>query len=92
MKAYISANGELTVKSETDIEHYALDKWWEGWCKHESSFHVEITKEGFTRFKSVGNEDLQPENSADKESRCNFCEDTKEIATLNGPKPCPHCR
>lgn len=32
MIAYITADGVLTVKSETGIEHFALSKWWEGWC------------------------------------------------------------
>ena len=31
MKAGIDANGKLTIKAETDIEHYALAKWWEDW-------------------------------------------------------------
>ena len=33
MKAYITAGGILTVKSSTDLERYALGKWWEGWLK-----------------------------------------------------------
>lgn len=57
MKAYISADGTLTVKSETDLEHYALDKWWEGWSKRVSIFHVQITKEGRTGFKAVDNQE-----------------------------------
>lgn len=43
------------------------------------------------RFYPATITELTPD-AADNESRCNFCEDTKEIATLNGAKPCPHCR
>ena len=57
MKAYISEDGELTVKSETALEHYALDKWWEGWLKKESIFHVAITKENIIRCKAVESKD-----------------------------------
>ena len=58
MKVYISAKGRLTVQSETDIEHYALDKWWDGWIKKESTFQVEIKKDDAFQFKSVANNDL----------------------------------
>ena len=29
---------------------------------------------------------------SDNEGRCDFCEDTKEIPTPDGPAVCPHCR
>ena len=53
MKAYISECGELTVKAETGIENYALDKWFDDWNNKKAVFHVEITKENFTEFKNV---------------------------------------
>lgn len=56
MKAYISAKGELTVKSETDLEHYALTQWWKGWTAKESIFHVEITQGDFVSFKAIEND------------------------------------
>lgn len=31
-------------------------------------------------------------DAADGEDRCDFCEDTKEIPTPDGPAVCPHCR
>ena len=65
MKTSILADGTLKVESETDIEHYALNKWWEGWNKKEkeSIFHVVITgKDNFKHHKTVENDE-----SLDKE-------------------------
>jgi len=46
MKAGIDATGRLTIKAETDLEHYALSKWWDDWQEHKVCLMVEIAKEG----------------------------------------------
>lgn len=59
MKASIDANGTLTVKAETDIELYALTKWWDDWQAHKVCMQVEIAHEGnpnAVSFKQVRND------------------------------------
>lgn len=59
MKATINANGKLTIKAESDIEHYALAKWWDDWQGHKVCLQVEIAHEsapGAVTFKQVRND------------------------------------
>lgn len=35
MKAEIKQNGNLVLTPESEIENYALDKWWEGFMAKE---------------------------------------------------------
>jgi len=35
MKAEIKQNGNLVLTPETEIENYALDKWWDGFMAKE---------------------------------------------------------
>lgn len=35
MKAEIRQNGNLVLTPESEIENYALDKWWEGFMAKE---------------------------------------------------------
>lgn len=45
MKVEIDQNGKLTIKAETQIESYALDKWNKDWENKKSLLHVETFKQ-----------------------------------------------
>ncbi|MFA5432837.1 MAG: hypothetical protein WC319_08205 [Candidatus Paceibacterota bacterium] len=53
MEASISAEGVLTIKSTTELESYALRKWFEDYGNKKAVFHVSITEEDFTHSKEV---------------------------------------
>ncbi len=60
MKATMNAHGKLTIKAETDIEHYALAKWWEDWQTHKVCLQVEIAHDSSPNavsFKTIRNND-----------------------------------
>lgn len=59
MKAGIDAAGKLTIRAETDLEHYALAKWWDDWQAHKVCLQVEIAHESnpnSVTFKQVRND------------------------------------
>jgi hypothetical protein len=42
VKAQINAQGRLAIRAESDLEHYALRKWWDDRQQNKSSLEVEI--------------------------------------------------
>lgn len=38
MRAEIKQNGNLVITPESEIENYALDKWWDGFMAKEKEF------------------------------------------------------
>jgi len=55
MKAEILADGTLKITSQTDIEHYALAKWFEGYSNRPSSsvLQIDITAEAKDQGETV---------------------------------------
>lgn len=41
VKVMIDAKGVLTVSAESDIEHYALAKWWDDWQQKKAVICIE---------------------------------------------------
>ena len=42
MKVTIGATGQLTIAPESDIENYALSKWWDDWQDKKVVLSVEV--------------------------------------------------
>lgn len=57
MKTTIGPNGEMRVKAETDLEHYALKKWWEDWRNHKATLGIEVAHETHPNANTVLNVD-----------------------------------
>lgn len=60
MKADINAEGRLTIRAETDLENYALTKWWGDWNDHKVVLNIEVqheTNPNTKTFKQVKNAD-----------------------------------
>lgn len=53
MEASISAEGVLTIKAISELESYALGKWFEDYGNKKAVFHVTRVKENFTHSKEV---------------------------------------
>jgi len=55
MKATIGPTGQLSLKPESDIENYALSKWFDDWEEKKVCLNVELIHPNCPNAKTVRN-------------------------------------